>query len=117
MSIPGQRKGSNSMNSDKEILERLVKIEQDAQYIYDEAKAEKERRRAELEAKIAAFDKNADEELRIKLESVKTRLLKEHSENTDRMEADMNRALRMLDKEFASQMKEEADEIVREILK
>ena len=48
---------------------------------------------------------------------MKTRLVREHSENTDRMEADMTRALRMLDKEFASQMKKDADDIVKEILK
>jgi hypothetical protein len=33
------------------------------------------------------------------------------------MEADMSRALRMLDEEFASQMRKDADEIVKEILK
>ena len=33
------------MDNDKTIIERLVRIEQDAQSIYDEAKAEKEKRR------------------------------------------------------------------------
>ena len=81
------------------------------------AKAEKEKRRQELEAKIAAFDSESDAELSERLRAVKTRLVREHSENTDRMEADMTRALRMLDKEFASQMKKDADDIVKEILK
>ena len=105
------------MDNDKTIIERLVRIEQDAQSIYDEAKAEKEKRRLELEAKIAAFDSESDAELSERLRAVKTRLVREHSENTDRMEADMTRALRMLDKEFASQMKKDADDIVKEILK
>ena len=105
------------MDNDKTIIERLVRIEQDAQSIYDEAKAEKEKRRQELEAKIAVFDKDADAELSAKLSAVKTRIVREHSESTNRMEADMSRALRMLDKEFASQMKKDADEIVKEILK
>ena len=105
------------MDNDKTIIERLVRIEQDAQSIYDEAKAEKEKRRQELEAKIAAFDKDADAEFSEKLSAVKTRIVREHSESTNRMEADMSRALRMLDKEFASQMKKDADDIVKEILK
>ena len=105
------------MDNDKTIIERLVRIEQDAQSIYDEAKADKEKRRQELEAKIAAFDKDADAELSEKLSAVKTRIVREHSESTNRMEADMSRALRMLDKEFASQMKKDVDEIVKEILK
>ncbi len=110
-------KGGDSMDNDKTIIERLVRIEQDAQSIYDEAKAEKEKRRQELEAKIAAFDKDADAELTEKLNAVKTRIVREHSESTNRMEADMSRALRMLDEEFASQMRKDADEIVKEILK
>ena len=110
-------KGGDSMDNDKTIIERLVRIEQDAQSIYDEAKAEKEKRRQELEAKIAAFDRDADAELSAKLSAVKTRIVREHSESTNRMEADMSRALRMLDEEFASQMKKDADEIVKEILK
>ena len=69
------------MDNDKTIIERLVRIEQDAQSIYD------------------------------------ARIVREHSESTNRMEADMSRALRMLDEEFASQMKKDADEIVKEILK
>ena len=105
------------MDNDKTIIERLVRIEQDAQSIYDEAKAEKEKRRQELEARMAAFDADADAELTARLSAVKTRLVREHSENTNRMEADMSRALRMLDEEFASQMKKDADEIVKEILK
>ena len=105
------------MDNDKTIIERLVRIEQDAQSIYDEAKAEKEKRRQELEARMAAFDADADNELSEKLRAVKARLVREHSESTNRMEADMSRALRMLDKEFASQMKKDADEIVKEILK
>ncbi len=105
------------MDNDKTIIERLVRIEQDAQSIYDEAKAEKEKRRQELEAKIAAFDRDADAELSAKLSAVKTRIVREHRESTNRMEADMIRALRMLDEEFASQMKKDADEIVKEILK
>jgi hypothetical protein len=109
--------GGDPMDNDKTIIERLVRIEQDAQSIYDEAKAEKEKRRQELEAKIAAFDNDADAELSAKLSAVKTRIVREHSESTNRMEADMSRALRMLDEEFASQMKKDADEIVKEILK
>ena len=105
------------MDNDKTIIERLVRIEQDAQSIYDEAKAEKEKRRQELEARMAAFDEDADAELSARLSAVKARLVKEHSENTNRMEADMSRALRMIDKEFASQMKKDADDIVKEILK
>ena len=105
------------MDNDKTIIERLVRIEQDAQSIYDEAKAEKEKRRRELEARIAAFDADADAELAARLNAVKTRLVREHSENTNRMEADMSKALRMLDKEFASQMKKDADDIVKEILR
>ena len=110
-------KGGDPMDNDKTIIERLVRIEQDAQSIYDEAKAEKEKRRQELEARMAAFDADADAELTARLSAVKTRLVREHSENTNRMEADMSRALRMLDKEFASQMKKDADDIVKEILK
>jgi len=105
------------MDNDKTIIERLVRIEKDAQSIYDEAKAEKEKRRQELEAKMAAFDADSDAELSESLSAVRARLVREHSENTNRMEADMSRALRMLDEEFASQMKKDADEIVKEILK
>ena len=105
------------MDNDKTIIERLVRIEKDAQSIYDEAKAEKEKRRQELEAKMAAFDADSDAELSERLSAVRARLVREHSENTNRMEADMSRALRMFDEEFASQMKKDADEIVKEILK
>ena len=109
--------GCDPMDNDKTIIERLVRIEKDAQSIYDEAKAEKEKRRQELEAKMAAFDADSDAELSERLSAVRARLVREHSENTNRMEADMSRALRMLDEEFASQMKKDADEIVKEIPK
>ena len=105
------------MDNDKAILDRLVRIERDAQSIYDEAKAEKERRRQELEERMAAFDAEADAALKEKLDGLRIRLAREHGESTDRMEADMKRALRMLDEEFASQMEQNAEHIVMEILK
>ena len=105
------------MDSDKAVIERLVRIERDAQSVYDEALAEKERRRRELDERIAAYDAEASSELNEKLENVRSRLEKEHRKSIRKMEADMNRALRMLDKEFASQMKKDADKIVMEILK
>ena len=105
------------MDSDKAVIERLVRIERDARSVYDEALAEKERRRTELDERIAAYDAKAASELNEKLESVRSRLEKEHRKSISKMESDMNRALRMLDKEFASQMKKDADKIVMEILK
>ena len=105
------------MDNDNEVLERLVGIERDAQSVYDEAKAEKERRRQEFEARIARFDEQSDADMKKSLDKIRKRFVKERSARTDKMEADMKRALRMLDLEFASQMKENADEIVMEILK